>query len=87
MAEKQTVDLDTNINDNAVNAAGQYYADIVALSTRQTFGGMDLTIPGDTLDTDNLMGFIKGISSNGNVNTMVTSLRRLDLNHADRYRM
>jgi hypothetical protein len=50
MAEKQAVDLDNNINDNAVNAAGQYYADIVALSIKQTFGGMDLTILLQRLD-------------------------------------
>jgi hypothetical protein len=44
---------------------------------------MDLTVPGDTLNTDNLMAFTKGNPSDGNVNTMVTLLRRLDLKHAD----
>lgn len=71
-AEKQAVDLDSSINSKAVNAAGQDYADVVALSTRQTFGGIELTISGNALDTDDVMAFMKEISSDGNVNTMVS---------------
>jgi hypothetical protein len=59
MAEKQAVDMDSNIHDKAMSAAGQNYADIVALSTRQILGGMDLTITGNTLDTDDFMVFLK----------------------------
>ena len=72
-AETQANEMDSNLHDKVVIAAGQNYADIVALSTRQTFGAMDLTIPSDTLDTDDFMVFMKEISSDGNVNTMVTT--------------
>jgi hypothetical protein len=78
-AEKQAVDMDSNINDTAVSAAGKNYADIVALSTRQAFGAMDLTIPGNTLDTDDFMVFMKEIFSDGNVNTMVTIAQRIKM--------
>lgn len=56
----------------AKSTANQNYASIVTLSTRQTFGGLDLTIPGDTMDINDFMVFMKEISSDGNVNTMVS---------------
>lgn len=61
--------LDSNVVSKATSAAGTNYSDIVTLSVRQAFGGADLTIPADTLDTKDLMLFLKEISSDGNVNT------------------
>lgn len=78
-AQQQSLDMDSSIQKQAMNAAGQKYADIVALSTRQTFGAMDLTIPGNTMDTNDFMVFMKEISSDGNVNTVVSFFRTGDL--------
>lgn len=36
----------------------------------QAFGASDVTIPGDTLDTEDVMVFQKKISSSGNINTL-----------------
>ena len=63
-------DLDITLANKAVGVAGSNYSDIVTLSARQAFGAMAITIPSDTLDTDDVMIFLKEISSNGNVNTM-----------------
>ena len=71
-AQQQSLDIDSKIESQAQSAAGQSYADIVTLSTRQTLGGLDLTIPGNTMDVNDFMIFIKEISSDGNVNTMVS---------------
>ncbi|KAL8737725.1 MAG: hypothetical protein Q9181_001410 [Wetmoreana brouardii] len=61
--------MDSNIDSKATSTAGTNYSDIVALSVRQAYGAADLTIPADTLDTSDLMLFLKEISSDGNVNT------------------
>jgi hypothetical protein len=71
--EKQAVDTEFNVNDNVVSSAVQNYADIVALSTRRTSDAIDLTLPRNTLDKDDEMAFKKEISSDGNVNTMLTN--------------
>ena len=62
--------LDAEISSKATSVAGSNYSDIVSLSARQVFGAMEITIPYDTLDTSDVMIFVKEISSNGNVNTM-----------------
>lgn len=62
--------LDDELSDFATAAAGPKYADIVALSTRQAYGGIDLTITNDSLATDQVLAFIKELSSDGNVNTI-----------------
>ncbi|KAJ5363485.1 uncharacterized protein N7496_009198 [Penicillium cataractarum] len=62
--------LDDELSAFATAAAGPKYADIVALSTRQAYGGIDLTIPNSSLDTDRALAFIKELSSDGNVNTI-----------------
>ncbi|KAL8689069.1 MAG: hypothetical protein Q9218_005177, partial [Villophora microphyllina] len=69
-AAAESSSLDSNIDSKATNVAGTNYSDIVALSVRQAYGAADLTIPGDTLDTSDLMLFLKEISSDGNVNTV-----------------
>lgn len=68
-AEAESLDMDVTLENKAVAAAGTNYSDILTLSTRQAFGGTDLTIPNDSLDTDDVMAFVKEISSDGNVNT------------------
>lgn len=69
-AASEASTLDSSIESTATSIAGQNYSDILALSTRQVFGGIDLTIPADTLSTSDVKAFIKEISSDGNVNTV-----------------
>ncbi|KAF2144083.1 uncharacterized protein K452DRAFT_223453 [Aplosporella prunicola CBS 121167] len=49
---------------------GSNYTAILELSTRQIFGGIDITIEKSSLDTSEPWAFIKEISSNGNLNTI-----------------
>lgn len=69
-ALSESLDLDKEMTTFATAAAGPKYADIVALSARQAYGGIDLTIPNDSLDTEDPLAFIKELSSDGNVNTI-----------------
>ncbi|KAJ5604393.1 hypothetical protein N7510_009547 [Penicillium lagena] len=66
----ESVKLDQELASSATAAAGPKYADIVTLSTRQAYGGIDVTIPADSLDTNEVLAFIKELSSDGNVNTI-----------------
>ncbi|KAJ5081827.1 hypothetical protein NUU61_010091 [Penicillium alfredii] len=66
----ESLKLDQELVGSATAAAGPKYADIVALSTRQAYGGIDVTIPNESLETDNVLAFIKELSSDGNVNTI-----------------
>ena len=68
-AEAEAAGMDSDIDSKATSAAGANYSDIVSLSVRQAYGAADLTIPADTLDTNDLTVFLKEISSDGNVNT------------------
>jgi hypothetical protein len=69
-ADAEARTLDATIASKAISVGGSNYSDIVTLSARQVFGAMSITIPHDTLDTNDVMVFVKEISSNGNVNTM-----------------
>jgi hypothetical protein len=69
-ADAEGRSLDAQVASAAVDVAGSNYSDIVTLSVRQVFGAIQVTIPRDTLDTSDVMVFMKEISSNGNVNTM-----------------
>lgn len=69
-SQSESLELDSKLSAKAKAVAGQKYSDIVTLSVRQAFGGIDLTIPHDSLDTSDVLGFIKEISSDGNVNTI-----------------
>ena len=69
-ALQESLQLDHELATHATAVAGSNYSDIVALSTRQAYGGIDLTIPNDTLDTGEPLAFIKELSSDGNVNTI-----------------
>jgi hypothetical protein len=68
-ANAESLAMDSELEQKAVAAAGTNYSDILSLTARQVFGGTDLTIPGDSLDTSDVMVFLKEISSDGNVNT------------------
>ena len=69
-ADAEARSLDATIASKANVVAGSNYSDIVTLSTRQVFGAMSITVLQDTLDTNDVMVFLKEISSNVNVNTM-----------------
>jgi hypothetical protein len=47
----ESLKLDRELFTLSAAAAGPKYADILALSTRQAYGGIDLAIPNDSLDT------------------------------------
>ncbi|KAJ3759151.1 hypothetical protein EV360DRAFT_82372 [Lentinula raphanica] len=63
--------LDDTIRSAAEDISSEY-ADIVALSMRQTLGATELTISGSpgSWNTDDVLMFIKEISSDGNINTV-----------------
>lgn len=69
-AQSESQGFDTSLADKATASSGTNYSDIVTLSTRQAYGALDVTIPNDSLDTKNVMAFLKEISSDGNVNTI-----------------
>ncbi|RDW74656.1 putative glutaminase [Aspergillus mulundensis] len=62
--------VDVEMAAQATLAGGSKYADIVTLSARQAWGGIDLTIADDSLDTNDVLAFVKELSSNGNINTV-----------------
>ncbi|OQE00496.1 hypothetical protein PENVUL_c051G04676 [Penicillium vulpinum] len=66
----ESLKLDQELVTLSAVAAGSKYADILALPTRQAYRGIDLFIPKGSLDTDEVLAFIKEISSNGNINTI-----------------
>lgn len=56
--------------EDVSSSFGCKYADIVEASVRQTFGGMDLTVPLKNMSSYPPDAFLKEISSDGNVNTV-----------------
>ncbi|KUI69338.1 hypothetical protein VM1G_05065 [Cytospora mali] len=60
--------------DARVVAAGEAfstnYTDLLEQSARQVYGAMDLVIPTSTLDTSNVLAFLKEISSDGDIDTV-----------------
>ncbi|PYI03831.1 DUF1793-domain-containing protein [Aspergillus sclerotiicarbonarius CBS 121057] len=69
-AADEATKMDTLIQKGGESSYGTNYSDILALSLRQIYGGIELTIPDDTLDTKDARAFIKEISSDGNINTV-----------------
>lgn len=69
-AEKESQAIDSSLEKAALVAGGTNYSDILTLSTRQAWGALDVTIPGGTLDTNDILVFMKELSSDGNVNTI-----------------
>lgn len=59
-ADEESRDLDSFIAN--VDVGGANYSNILALSTRQTFGTLELTIPSDNLDQSSVLAFLKEIS-------------------------
>lgn len=59
-ADDESRDLDAFIA--SADVGGANYSNILALSTRQTFGTFELTIPSDTLDQSSVLAFVKEIS-------------------------
>ncbi|EPS29563.1 hypothetical protein PDE_04513 [Penicillium oxalicum 114-2] len=70
-ANAESVQFDQLIQDTGAYSYGSNdYSDILALSVRQVYGGIEMTIPNDSLDTGKARAFIKEISSDGNINTV-----------------
>jgi len=69
-ANYESTKLDDLIQSTGTSSYGSNYSDILALSVRQTYGGIEITIPNDSLDTSDTRAFIKEISSDGNINTV-----------------
>lgn len=74
-AQAESLMMDAKLEKKAIAVGGTNYSDILTLTTRQVFGGSDLTIPGDSLNTSDAMVFLKEISSDGNVNTCEYGIR------------
>ncbi|KAJ5167661.1 uncharacterized protein N7482_003255 [Penicillium canariense] len=69
-ANAESTQFDDLIQDTGTSSHGSNYSDILALSVRQVYGGIEVTIPNDSLDTSDTRAFIKEISSDGNINTV-----------------
>lgn len=69
-AASEATTVDNFIQQKGESAHSSNYSDILALSLRQTYGGIELTVPNDSLDANEARAFIKEISSNGNINTV-----------------
>lgn len=69
-ANAESARLDELVQSTGTSSYGSNYSDILALSVRQVYGGIEVTIPNDSLDTSNTRAFIKEISSDGNINTV-----------------
>ncbi|CZR51828.1 related to glutaminase A [Phialocephala subalpina] len=69
-AEDESLRLDSDVIGKSTAVAGTNYSDVVALSMRQAYGGIDLVVPSNTTNTSEVLAFIKEISSDGNVNTI-----------------
>lgn len=69
-AASEAAKLDALVQQGGESSHSSNYSDILALSLRQTYGGIELTVPHDTRDTKDARAFIKEISSNGNINTV-----------------
>jgi len=69
-AANEATTVDNFIQQKGESAHNSNYSDVLALSLRQTYGGIELTVPYDSLDANEARAFIKEISSNGNINTV-----------------
>ncbi|KAJ5761209.1 hypothetical protein N7520_008365 [Penicillium odoratum] len=69
-ANSESTTFDDLISNTGSSSFGSKYSDVLALSVRQVYGGIEVTIPNETLDTSSTRAFIKEISSDGNINTV-----------------
>ena len=58
----RAIAYDNSIAEDAGNISSDY-ASLVALSIRQTFGAIEITVPQQSLDTDDTLTFMKRSSS------------------------
>jgi len=61
-AVQESYSIDKSLNDQAYGVANGEYSNILALSMRQAFGSMDITVPSGSLDTSEVMVFMKELS-------------------------
>lgn len=66
-AESETFDAKVT---SAGSAFSTNYTDLLEQSVRQIYGAMDVVIPTSSLDTSDVLVFLKEISSNGDVSTV-----------------
>jgi hypothetical protein len=59
-ADEESRNLDAYLASTKVGSAN--HSDILVLSTRQTFGALELTIPSDSLDANSVLALLKEIS-------------------------
>ncbi|KAL4889971.1 DUF1793-domain-containing protein [Aspergillus ambiguus] len=69
-AAEESARMDALVQAGGESAYGANYSDILALSLRQIYGGMELVVPQVAKRPENAQAFIKEISSNGNINTV-----------------
>lgn len=71
-AWQESQGLDKLVRSQATQIGGANYSDILEASVRQSFGALEVVIPADTLSTKppDVNGFLKEISSDGNVNSI-----------------
>lgn len=74
LADYESAYAESETFDARVVAAGSgfstEYTDLLEQSVRQIYGAMDLVVPTSSLDTDDVVVFLKEISSNGDVSTV-----------------
>lgn len=68
-AYAESVTLDARVVA-AGSAFSTEYTDLLEQSVRQIYGAMDLVVPTSSLDTEDVVVFLKEISSNGDVSTV-----------------
>lgn len=66
----ESTQLDKLVQQGGESSHSSKYSDVLALSVRQVFGGIELTVPHDSMDVADARAFIKEISSDGNINTV-----------------
>ncbi|KAF9884633.1 hypothetical protein FE257_001386 [Aspergillus nanangensis] len=69
-AASESVTMDLLVQQGGESSYGVNYSDILALSLRQIYGGIELVVPRETMNVSDAQAFIKEISSNGNINTV-----------------
>lgn len=71
-ARSDSLAFERKLHDLAVDAGGEKYGATLALTIRQVFGAIEITLPGGTKSTDttDILVFMKEISSNGDINTL-----------------
>ncbi|KAJ5894924.1 hypothetical protein N7495_006615 [Penicillium taxi] len=69
-ANTESTAFDKLIQKTGLSSYGSNYSDILALTVRQVYGAIEVTVPLESFDTSSTRAFIKEISSDGNINTI-----------------